>query len=159
VRRVALTVALGVLAIAGECFTSALWGPTDAWAAGCVGTSGQQNGVDVNASNGSINFTSVAGSGVNFVYAKATQGNYLTDSSYSTNDTQAKAAGLAFGAFAVFDPTVDPTMQANYFLSVARVAAGDLIPAVDVVDDANGGPETMVLVFPPRSSRADCRRG
>jgi GH25 family lysozyme M1 (1,4-beta-N-acetylmuramidase) len=134
-------VALGFLAVAGEWFTSALWGSGDASAAGCVATSGQQSGVDVNASDGPVNFASVAASGVKFVYAKATQGDYDTDSSYSTNDTQAKAAGLAFGAFAVFDPTLDPTTQADYFLNVARVAAGDLIPAVDVASDANGGPE------------------
>src|SRR5580658_1357347 len=134
-------VALGALAIAGEFVTSALSRSADAWAAGCVATSGQQNGIDVTASNGAIEFASVAASGVGFVYAKATQGNYLTDSSYSTYDTQAKAAGLAFGAFAVFDPTVDPTAQANYFLSAAHVAAGDLVPAVDVVSDGNGGPE------------------
>jgi lysozyme len=134
-------VALGFLAVAGECLVSALWGSGDASAAGCVATSGQQSGVDVNASDGPVNFASVAASGVKFVYAKATQGDYDTDPSYSTNDTQAKAAGLAFGAFAVFDPTLDPTTQADYFLNVARVAAGDLIPAVDVASDANGGPE------------------
>jgi lysozyme len=141
VRRVIVMVALGFLAVAGGCFASALWDSGEAWAAGCVPTSGQQSGVDVNDGNGSINFASVAASGVKFVSARATQGNYFTDPSYSTDDTQAKAAGLAFGAYAVFDPTIDPTTQANYFLSAAHVAAGDLIPAVDVVDDGNGGPE------------------
>ena len=140
-RRAILTVALGFLvAVAAACLGPTPWGPGKAWAAGCTPTSGQQNGVDVGSDQGPINYASVAGSGVKFVYARAGQGNYHTDQTYATNDTQAKAAGLAFGAYDVFDPTVDPTAQANYFLSGAHIAAGDLIPAVDVVGDGHGGP-------------------
>jgi GH25 family lysozyme M1 (1,4-beta-N-acetylmuramidase) len=122
------------------CLLSALGGPSVAWAAGCTPTSGQQNGVDVSQLNGSIDFGSVAASGVKFVFAKATQGNYYTDTEYSGYSAQAPAAGLAFGAYHVFDPTIDGAAQANYFLSVVNAAGGDLVPAIDVADDDKGGP-------------------
>lgn len=141
VQRVSLAVILGLLVVlAAGCLPSTLGGPSDARAAGCTPTSGQQDGVDVDESDGTINFSTVAASGVKFVYARVGQGNYFTDPQYATYDAQAKAAGLAFGAYQVFDPIVDPTQQADYFLQAASVTGGDLVPALDVVDDGIGGP-------------------
>jgi GH25 family lysozyme M1 (1,4-beta-N-acetylmuramidase) len=119
---------------------SSLGAPSPAWAAGCGPTSFQQNGVDVTQFNSTINFPMVAATGVKFVYARSTQGNYFTDSEYSNYHTQATAAGLTFGADVVLDPTVDAVAQANYFLNAAKLGAQDLIPALDVADDDKGGP-------------------
>lgn len=114
---------------------------SNASAAGCAPTSGRQDGVDVNHGAGSINFSQVAGAGVKFVIAQATEGNTFTDPDFSTYASGARAAGLTVGAYAIFDPADDATSQANYFLNeyLPNASAGDLVPALDVIDDEPDG--------------------
>jgi GH25 family lysozyme M1 (1,4-beta-N-acetylmuramidase) len=106
-------------------------------AAPCTPNSGSPvKGIDVSQSQGSINFTEVASSGVQFVFAKADQGTF-TDSQYATYKKAATGAGLEFGAYQVFEPNQDPVAQANKFLTDAALAAGNLIPVLDV--ETSGG--------------------
>jgi lysozyme len=103
-------------------------------AAASVCPTGQpQNGVDISSFQGSgVDFSTVAADGISFVYARATDGTTLTDTDYSTFRTGAESAGLAFGAYATFEPAQDPTSQANYFLQAAAPTGSELIPVLDL---------------------------
>ena len=82
-------------------------------------------GVDVSAGQGTIDWTSVKGAGVDFAIMKATQGTYYTASNFAANWSGTKAAGVIRSAYHFFDPTEDGAMQAQFFLSVV----GTLGPA------------------------------
>jgi lysozyme len=90
-------------------------------------------GADVYAGNGSINWTNVSRAGVVFAYARATDGDAVTDTLFSANWPGMKAAGIVRGAFAAFEPDQNGTIQANYFLSVmGTLEPGDLPPMLEV---------------------------
>lgn len=94
-------------------------------------------GVDVSHSNLSITWTNVKAAGIVFAYAEATDGNSYIDPYFSSNWSGMKAAGVVRGAYAVFEPNVNGTAQANYFMSViGALQPGDLPPmlVVDVND-------------------------
>ena len=93
-------------------------------------------GVDVPVYSGTIDWTSVAGSGRKFAFLKLTQGNYLIETQFPTNWTGVGAAGMLRSAFHFFDPTIDGALQAHYFLSALAAqggpVAGDLPPMLDL---------------------------
>ncbi len=127
---VAIAAAMGIVAVLAPMVSAAR-------ASGCTPTSGQQNGVDVSSLAGNhINYSQVAAAGVKFVYARVSDGSAV-DTAYSTNAANARASGLAFGAYQLFEPAQDPVAQANLFITQANFAANDLIPVVDV--EATGG--------------------
>jgi GH25 family lysozyme M1 (1,4-beta-N-acetylmuramidase) len=77
-------------------------------------------GVDVSHYDGSINWTSVKGSGISFAWAKATEGVSTGDAYFAANMPGAKAAGIYIGAYHFAHPeSNNPTNEANYFWSVA----------------------------------------
>src|SRR6266540_2818609 len=63
------------------------------------GTAPTFQGIDVSHWQGTIDFDAVAGAGVRFVFAKATEGQTFDDPNYATYRADAAAAGLAFGAY------------------------------------------------------------
>jgi len=108
-----------------------------ATAASCSASPGQLEGVDVSHYQGSIDFAQVRASGRTFVYARASDGLLYKDPSYDAYHSQATAAGLAFGAYQFFEPAQDAAQQAAAFLADAHLAAGDLVPVLDV--EVTGG--------------------
>src|SRR5579884_2746971 len=64
-------------------------------------------GVDIYDGNGAITWSAVKAAGVDFAIIKATQGTYNTQTSFSTNWSQSKQAGLLRSAYHFFDPTED----------------------------------------------------
>jgi lysozyme len=93
-------------------------------------------GIDVSQYQGSINWNSVHSCGVQFAFAKATEGNSFQDSRFTANMANGKAAGLQMGAYHFARPDINcPGTEANYFWSVAGpyiIADGkSLFPAVD----------------------------
>jgi GH25 family lysozyme M1 (1,4-beta-N-acetylmuramidase) len=93
-------------------------------------------GIDVSQSNLSITWTNVKAAGIVFAYAEATDGNSHIDPYFSSNWSGMKTAGIVRGAYAVFEPNVNGTAQANYFMSVmGALQPGDLPPMLEV--DAN----------------------
>jgi len=109
-------------------------------------TSGYLPGIDVSHWQGAIDWPAVAASGRRFVIAKATEGQTYTDDTYATNKAGATAAGLAFTAyhFARPDSTAnDAVLEADHFVSVAQLGAGNLIPALDL--EKTGGLDTASL--------------
>lgn len=108
------------------------------------------NGIDVSHVQGTIDWPTVAGAGVGFAFAKATEGTTFTDSKFAANWFGMKAAGIARGAYHFFHPAMDAAAQAAHFLAVlasanggsAQLAPGDLPPVIDLewVKDAMPAP-------------------
>jgi lysozyme len=101
-------------------------------------------GIDVSNYQGSPNWGSVAGCGVHYAFAKATEGTYYQDSTFNANMNNGKAAGLQMGAYHFARPdTTCPSSQVNYFWSFAggKITADgkSLFPMVDF-ETYNGHP-------------------
>jgi len=91
------------------------------------------DGVDVYSGDGAIDWKAAAGAGIEFAYIKASQGNYFSDDRFATNWAQTKANGVLRGAYHFYDPNVDGTVQADYFLNIlGPITPGDLPPMIDV---------------------------
>jgi GH25 family lysozyme M1 (1,4-beta-N-acetylmuramidase) len=97
-------------------------------------------GIDVSHWQNTIDWTQVAAAGKRFAFMKASEGTTLADETYATNRAQARANGLYVGAyhFARPDRTPgDPAAEADYFLAMSQLEAGDLVPVLDL-EDAGG---------------------
>ncbi|HVT27525.1 MAG TPA: glycoside hydrolase family 25 protein, partial [Lacipirellulaceae bacterium] len=100
----------------------------------------RSRGIDVSNHNGSINWTTVHNSGIDFAWAKATEGTSFTDSYFNGvnghNMNNGTAAGVLMGAyhFARPDLNSDATAEAAHFVSVASpyLTDGYLRPVLDV---------------------------
>jgi hypothetical protein len=93
-------------------------------------------GIDVSSTQGSINWTSVHSDGVQFAFARATEGTTFTDVDFSSNMTHGKSAGIQMGAWHFAHPDADcPSAEVNHFWTVAGpyiLADGkSLSPAID----------------------------
>jgi lysozyme len=88
------------------------------------------NGFDVSSFSGTINWSDVTCE--HFVYARATDGTFTTDSDFAVNRSGALGAHIPFGAYDYFEPNESGVDQANYFLSVYQPRPGDLPPVLDV---------------------------
>jgi GH25 family lysozyme M1 (1,4-beta-N-acetylmuramidase) len=97
---------------------------------------GRLEGIDVSKWQASIDFNQVRNSGRSFVIARASYGG-LTDEWYTTNKANARAAGLAFGAYHFAYPNLNPTdtlaiEEADTFVNQMGIVHGMLIPALDL---------------------------
>lgn len=97
-------------------------------------------GIDVSHWQNTIDWPQVAAAGKRFAYMKASEGTDLVDATYSTNRAQAKAVGLYVGAYHFARPDQNPgdaVAEADYFLAMSQLAAGDLPPVLDL--EVSGG--------------------
>jgi len=99
---------------------------------------GALEGVDVNSSYGTIDWTQVAQTKA-FAYARVSDGATFTDTEFLTYYAGIRQVGMKAGAYLFFRPAQDPTQQANLLvrqLLRAGFAAGDLVPmiALEVTD-------------------------
>ncbi|MHB8260220.1 MAG: GH25 family lysozyme [Bacteroidia bacterium] len=112
---------------------------------GTVPVGGTSNvGIDVSHYQSPINWTQVAGGGVTYAWAKATEGTTYVDPDYTTNATSGVAAGVYMGAYHFAHPDTDPSTsgavsEANHFLSVAQpyIIACELPPMLDYETDVS----------------------
>ena len=74
-------------------------------------------GIDVSHFQGEIDWTSVAGSGIEFVFLKASDGIDDPDPSFETNWQGSGNADLLRGAYHFFEPGDSGAEQATFFLS------------------------------------------
>jgi len=89
-------------------------------------------GVDVSVYQGTIDWTSVKGAGIDFAIARISDGSAL-DTDFATNWSGMKSAGLVRGAYQYFEPGQDPTTQANIVISaVGMLGSGDLPVTADM---------------------------
>ncbi len=100
-------------------------------------------GIDISHWQGTIDWNGVAGAGKRFAYMKASEGTSYRDPTYPTNRDQAKALGLYVGAYHFAQPGRTPgdaVAEADFFLAVSQLAAGDLLPALDLEVTGGLGP-------------------
>jgi lysozyme len=94
-------------------------------------------GIDVSSASGSINWTEVKASGVDFAFCAATTSSGGgTDSSFANNMVRGKAAGVQMGAYQFGQPALEtPAQAATAFWNIAGpyiLADGKSIsPAID----------------------------
>ncbi len=74
-------------------------------------------GIDVSRWQSKVDWSLLKSNGVDFVFIKATQGNYMTDQMMVKHVEGASKAGLIIGLYHWCDPTVDTESQASYFLN------------------------------------------
>jgi lysozyme len=101
-------------------------------------------GIDVSHFQGTVNWQEVKQAGMKFAIVKATEGQTTVDSQFNNNWQNIKAEGLLRGAYHFFDAGIDGTSQANHFLQIAQVEAGDLPPVLDVESAASASNATIL---------------
>jgi GH25 family lysozyme M1 (1,4-beta-N-acetylmuramidase) len=92
-------------------------------------------GIDVSKYQGRIRWSAVASTRVRFVIMRATKGNRYRDGKYARNLAGATQHRLVVGAYHFAKPGFAPwdaRAEADHFLRVARVAAGDVVPVLDI---------------------------
>ena len=105
------------------------------------------HGVDVSHWNHSIRWKRVRASGQTFAIMKATEGRKQVDRTYARNRRRAMRAGMIVAAyhFAIPDRRPrDAIIEANHFLRVAHVRAGDIVPVLDL--ETNEGLSHRALI-------------
>jgi lysozyme len=95
-------------------------------------SNGDIQGIDVSHYQGTVDWPQVKAVGIQFAFAKATEGVTLLDPEFATNWAGMKAAGLLRGAYHFFEPNDDAGQQATFFLSTVQLESGDLPPVLDV---------------------------
>lgn len=88
-------------------------------------------GIDLSHHNGAVDMRAFADK-IDFLYLKASEGATWRDPMYNTYYAQAKAAGIAVGAYHFFNFTIDGRLQAENFLWQTRHHSLDLPPVIDV---------------------------
>jgi len=109
-------------------------------------------GIDVSHHQGRIDWPAVARSGVRFAYLKATEGGDFVDSSFARNWAEARAAGLAVGAYHFYRRCKGGSVQAENFLNTFPPDRDQLPPVIDVEQmdpcaDADFDPAVEISVF------------
>lgn len=92
-----------------------------------------QKGVDVSSYQEDVDMNRLKEQGISFVYIKATEGSSHKDDSFNKKWSDAKAAGLAAGAYHYFSYHSSGAAQAESFINVVgRLNNENLIPAIDM---------------------------
>lgn len=113
-------------------------------------------GALVSATNGLVNFNTLAAIGANFVYVQASTGADKTDPRFARNFAAARTAGLNVGAVHRFDPCILADRQTASFVTVVPRTAEMLPPVIALsgtaghcakpVSDAAVESELMTLI-------------
>jgi GH25 family lysozyme M1 (1,4-beta-N-acetylmuramidase) len=104
------------------------------------------DGIDVSHWQGTIDWPSVASSGVRFVFMKASESQTYVDATYETNRAGAEAAGLDVGAYHFAQPDTtkkDAKKEADHFVDTAQPAKGELLPVLDL--ERNNGLDAATM--------------
>ncbi len=105
-------------------------------------------GIDVSNNNGTITWSSVANSGIDFAWAKATEGFTFNDSFLSSNMSNGTSAGVMMGAyhFARWDNN-SAADEASHFLAQAGsyIRAGYMVPVLDA-EQAPAAGQTRTII-------------
>ena len=96
-------------------------------------------GIDVSYYQGTINWTSVANSGIKFAFIRVSDGTGFHDPKFTSYWAGAHNAGIIRGAYQFFRPAQSVSGQANLLISAlgGHYTPGDLPPVLDV-EDAGG---------------------
>ncbi|MRY42705.1 glycoside hydrolase, partial [Parabacteroides distasonis] len=99
---------------------------------------GYIKGIDISNNNGSIDFKTVANSGVEYVYVKATEGTTFKDGVMESFFNECKKNNLKVGAYHFLVGTSTPEGQVGNFYSKIKDYDWDLVPMLDVETNFNG---------------------
>lgn len=89
-------------------------------------------GIDVSYYQQTIDWPTVAASGITFAISRINDGNFM-DPQFANNWNGSKAVGLVRGAYQFYEPTMDPVWQANVAVgAVGQLGPGDLPVMLDV---------------------------
>ncbi|NTV36975.1 MAG: hypothetical protein HGA53_08480, partial [Anaerolineaceae bacterium] len=115
-------------------------------------------GVDVSRWQEKVDWKTLKDNGVEYVFIKATQGNYLRDVRLEAHLDGAHKAGLIAGVYHWVDPLIGGESQAQYFLNATRNLKYSFI-AADLeqywADWSQWGRSKITSVIPPNRI-ADC---
>jgi lysozyme len=94
-------------------------------------------GMDISSYQCAIDWAAVTrmnaeGARIRFAFLRATRGSREQDILFQYNWTEARQAGILRGAYHYFYASEDALSQANNFLQLVRVEAGDLPPVLDI---------------------------
>jgi len=90
------------------------------------------HGIDVSHYQNQIDWQKVAAHGVDFGFVKATEGTSLRDSFFCANWSEMGKVGIRRGAYHFFRPSYSAHEQADHFINLVEMKAGDLAPVLDV---------------------------
>ena len=104
-------------------------------------------GIDVSMYQLGVEWRAVASEPVRFVILRATGNRSFVDPTYGRNLAAATRHGIAVGAYHWADPgerRFDARVEADHFVDVARNAAGDVLPVLDIEQTNGLGPKRLV---------------
>jgi len=104
------------------------------------------SGIDVSHYQGDVAWSDVKKSGVDFAFAKATQGTSYVDSKFAENWSGMGAAGLLRGAYHFYTVGVDPKAQAAHVFSTVTLGHGDLPLMVDIETEGKSAEKDTNLI-------------
>jgi lysozyme len=103
-------------------------------------------GIDVSKYQGRIDWEMVSLTGIRFAIIRSTLGNRYRDRRFARNVEGARSNGLAVGAYHYAKPGLapwDPRAEADHFLDVADLRAGDVVPVLDIEETGGLGPRQL----------------
>ncbi len=108
------------------------------------------HGIDISHHQGEIDWGKLAeaehtGSGIQFVFMKATEGSDWVDSTFQHNFAKARENGFIRGAYHFFSNTSPAEKQADFFCGQVKLLADDLPPVLDVETRGNYGDDSLRL--------------
>lgn len=89
-------------------------------------------GVDVSHYQGEIDWETIRGQEIDFAFLKATEGSGTVDETFADNWKNARAAGLAVGAYHFFSFDSSGETQTANFLKTVPAAANAMPPVIDL---------------------------
>ena len=103
-------------------------------------------GLDVSRWQATINWAQVKAAGKQFVVMKATEGTGYVDPMYATNRAGAMGVGIPMAAYHFASPDSSPNeavQEADHYVAVARLTAGNLLPALDLEQTGGLAPAAL----------------
>jgi len=104
-------------------------------------------GIDISHYQGAMDWAKAKANGVTFAFIKASEGTGVTDAQFAANWAGAKAQGISRGAYHYFINNLNPTTQANHFLSVLGSDHGELKMALDCEDTGSAVSAANIQTF------------
>ena len=125
---------LGALVLLGVVAGSWFWWSLRSWRP--LESDYPDQGVEVSAAAGDVNFRTVAAIGGSFAYLDASGGNAGKDSAFARNLAAARDAGLQVGALHRFDPCEKADGQSANFVTMVPRSRDMLPPAIALAGTA-----------------------
>ncbi len=121
--------------------------PVEAASVSSYSRPGHLVGIDVSHWQGRPTWKKVRADGVQFVFAKATEGQGHVDTQYARNKRRADALGIPFTAYHFARPDGsyrDAIKEANHFVRTAGLKGRHMLPVLDLEVTGGLGPKRLI---------------